>query len=145
MPKLINLSFIAILLLSSLVSCRTNQLIVQTKYFSHEDLASFYVDTPDPLQNNPPFGQKLLIFWNLNTDCYISQDVTIIYTIRFRNREEIQESFKVTKSRGYYTYALFNDDYFKSRGILTYKVDLMVDGVVIEEWRQHLWKELIQF
>ena len=145
MLKITHSFLFAVLFLLSLVSCRSNQLIVQTKYFSHEDLASFYVDTPDPLQNNPPFGQKLLIFWNLNSNCHETQDVIITYTIRFRNREEITESFRVTKSRGYYTYGIYNDQYFKSRGILTYKVDLIIDGEVVEEWRQHLWKELIQF
>lgn len=75
----------------------------------------------------------------------LEKNPKINYTIRFRNREEIQGSFALTKFKGYYTYSVFNDDYFNSGGILTYKVDLIADGEVVEEWRQHLWKELIKF
>lgn len=137
--------FLAIIIAMNLTSCLKKQLIVQTRYFSHEDLPSFYVNTPDPLQNDPPFGQSLLIFWHLDKNSCLSKDIEITYRIRFRNKTEIQESFKVNKLNGYYTYSIFNDDYFKSGGILTYKVDLMADGEIVEEWRQQLWKELIIF
>jgi hypothetical protein len=129
----------------SLTSCGTNKLVVQTKYFSHEDLASFYVDTPDPLQNNPPVGQSLLIFWNLGKDFCKYTDISVHFIIRLKDKTEIEKSFQVTLQRGYYTYSLFNDDYFNSRGIATYKAELIADGIVIDEWRQHLWKELILF
>lgn len=134
-----------LLLAFNLLSCTQSRLVVQTQYFSHENLASFYVGTPDPLQNDPPVGQSLLIFWKLGCEYSDDKDITIKYTIRFRDKNEIQDSFKVTRSRGYFTYSLYNDDYFKKGGIQTYKVDLLIDDVVIEEWRQHLWKELIKF
>lgn len=137
--------FLAIVIAMSLTSCFQKQLVVQTRYFSHEDLASFYVNTPDPLQNDPPFGQSLLIFWQLDRDSCRSKNIEITYRIRFRNKTEIQESLKVNKLSGFYTYSIFNDDYFNSGGILTYKVDLIVDGHIVEEWRQQLWKELIIF
>ncbi len=139
------ITLIVLLLLISLTGCSTNRLVVQTQYFSHENLASFYVGTPDPLQNDPPVGQSLLIFWRLGSDYSDDKEITIKYTIRFRNKNEVQDSFKITRPRGYYTYSSYNDDYFKNGGILTYKVDLLIDGVVVEEWRQHLWKELIKF
>lgn len=136
---------LAIVIAMSLTSCLKKQLVVQTRYFSHEDLASFYVNTPDPLQNDPPFGQSLLIFWQLDRDTCRFKDIEITYRIRFRNKTEIQESFKVNKLSGFYTYSIFNEDYFNSGGILTYIVDLKADGEIVEEWRQQLWKELIIF
>jgi hypothetical protein len=143
LPRVI--SFFAFLLLLCLTSCGTTRLVVQTKYFSHEDLASFYVNTPDPLQNNPPIGQSLLIFWKLGNEFCKYSDIRVNFIIRFRDKTQIEKSFQVTKPRGYYTYSLFSDDYFKSGGIVTYRAELIADGVVIDEWRQHLWKELIVF
>lgn len=133
------------LLIFVLTSCSANKLLVQSEYFSHEDLASFYVNTPDPLQNDPPVGQNLRIFWKFGGTFCNYKDVSIHYTIRLRNKEEIDRTFTVTCPRGYFTYSLYNEDYFDSGGILTYKVELMADGILLEEWRQHLWKELIQF
>lgn len=41
-------------------------------------------------------------------------------------------------------YTLLNERYFETEGILTYKVDLMGDGQILEEWRHQLWHELIK-
>lgn len=143
MSKLIRLCLLFTLF--SLTSCMTSRLVVQTRYFSDENLASFYVDTPDPLQNNPPIGQNLLMFWNLKKDFCKYENIELKYTIRFRNKKEITEAVRLTKRKGYYIYSILNCDYFDSGGIQTYKVELLGDGIVFEEWRQHLWKELIVF
>lgn len=139
-------SIFILILAFTFTSCNTGRLTIQTKYFSVEDLASFYVDTPDPLQNNPPIGQSLLMSWMLNENelCNYTK-IEIRYTIRLRDKKEIRESFPVGRNCGYITYSLYNDDYFKSGGIATYKVELYGDGILLEEWRHQLWQELIVF
>lgn len=128
-----------------LTSCTPHKLAVQTRYFSREDLASFYVGTPDPLQNDPPVGQSLLFFFKLGNDFYSYQNISIRYKIRLADRTEVEDAFTLREPKGYFTYSLFGDDYFKSGGITTYKAELIGDGEIIEEWRQHLWKDLIKF
>ncbi len=132
-------------ILISFTGCYSKRVTVQTKYFSNEDLASFYVNTPDPLQNNPPVGQSLLISWRLKHELCKYSLVEIRYTIRLRDKTEFTESYPINRNRGYFTYSLYNDDYFKSGGIATYKVQLVGDGEVIEEWLHQLWQELIVF
>ncbi|HRD55431.1 MAG TPA: hypothetical protein PLC42_03435 [Parachlamydiaceae bacterium] len=141
-----NLKFlIYFFLLCQLTSCTPHKIAVQTRYFSREDLASFYVGTQDPLQNDPPVGQQLLIFWKAGKDFYRYKNMAVRYKIRLANRKEIEDAFIIREPKGYFTYSLFGDDYFKSGGIATYKAELIGDGEIIEEWCQHLWKELIQF
>jgi len=132
-------------ILIAFTGCYSNRVTVQTKYFSNEDLASFYVKTPDPLQNNPPVGQSLLISWSLNQELCKYLLMEIRYTIRLKDKKEFTDSYPINRKKGYFTYSLYNDDYFKSGGIATYKVQLIGDGEVLEEWLHQLWQELIVF
>lgn len=126
------------------VACTKNvHLSVQTLYFSRETLASYYVETPDPMLINPPVGQKLLISWSLPRNYLNSSDLHLNIRIRFRNREEVEINVPIEKTWGSYTYVLPNECYFETQGIMTYKVTLVGDNLVLDEWRHQLWHELI--
>lgn len=129
--------------MSTLTGCSGSYLSVHTDYLSHKTLASYRVNTPDPLLNNPPFGQRLIISWSLPKSYFSAEHLYLEITIRFRNREEIQERIAILKPHGHCVYALLNQDYLDKRGILTYKVDLIVNGTIIEEWRHQIWTDLI--
>ncbi len=134
------------LLLNLLIfsSCSQNTyLSVQTVYFTRESLASYYVETPDPMLINPPVGQKLLVTWSLPGTYLDYADLHLNIRIRFRNREEVNFNVPIEKTCGTYIYVVANDDFFNTNGILTYKVDLWGGGIVLEEWRHQLWHELI--
>lgn len=46
---------------------------------------------------------------------------------------------------GWVTYKLFNEEYDKTGGILTYKAEIVTeDGTVYREWKHQLWVNLIQ-
>jgi hypothetical protein len=137
------LSLLTLLLFSS--ACTDSKLTVHTDYLSHENLASYYVGTPDPRLFNPTIGQRLIISWSLPNDYLNYTQVDLNIRIRFKNREEVSETRAICVKTGSYVYALVNDDYFDKGGILTYKVDMIADGTVIEEWRHQLWTELIRF
>ncbi len=126
-----------------LSSCTSNKLTVYSDYLSLQNLASYYVHTPDPCLSNPPIGQRLLVFWSFSSSYMRCDDLHLLITIRFRNREQIEKKVCLTRSYGSYIYQLLNEDFFEKGGFLTYKVDLVENDTVIEEWRHQLWTELI--
>lgn len=127
-----------------LCSCCKKYLSVQTDYLTYKDLASYYVDTPDPRRYCPASGQRLIVSWGVPKEYLCYENLRLEITIRFRNREEVIETFQISKTRGTYVFTLLNDDYFSKRGILTYKIDLVGDGEILEEWRHKIWVDLIQ-
>jgi hypothetical protein len=126
-------------------SCATapSMLSVHTDYLSHENLASYHVNTPDPRLNNPSIGQRLIISWSLPKKLLQLEDLHLEITLRFRTREEIQETVSISESSGTFVFPLLNEDYISTRGILTYKIDLIGGGEILEEWRHQIWTELI--
>lgn len=133
-----------LLLTILLVSCSNSYLSVHTDYLSHENLASYHVGTPDPRLNNPPIGQRLIVVWSVPKLCLYREDLHLEITIRFRNREEITENYPINAMHGTYVYDLLNEEYFKKRGMLSYKIDLICDGTILEEWRHQIWADRIE-
>lgn len=118
---------------------------MRTEYLSHENLASYIINTPDPLLDNPPIGQRLIISWAVPQSTLNMDDLHIEVTIRFRNKEEVHESFRVCALSGQYIYKILNARFLETDGIQTYKVELKSGDTIIEEWRHQLWVELIRF
>ncbi len=131
--------------LALLFGCSRERLNVYTDYLSYKNLASYRVGTPDPLQNNPPTGQRLILSWNLTKNMLEKENLHLELTVRFRNGEQISENISIFRRSGSYYYYLINDEFFEKKGILTYKVDLIGDGEVIDKWRHQLWTEMIIF
>lgn len=136
--------FLGLLSIFSLTSCM-ERLTVHTEYLSYKNLASFHVGTPDPELFCPTVGQRLVIHWTLpNSFCSYNQ-LTLKIKIRFSNNEETEVNVRLNHLQGTYIYSLLNDDFFEKCGILTYKVDLLGDDLVLETWNHQLWAERITF
>jgi hypothetical protein len=138
--------YISSFLFLSLLGCSKEHLTVYTDYLSIENLASYHVRTPDPSLNNPPLGQRLIISWSLSKKIFNNlENLHIDVIVRFRNREEDKFSIALYKASGTYIYYLLNKDYFEKKGILTYKLDLLTNAILIEKWRHQLWTDPIIF
>jgi hypothetical protein len=137
------LYMVTLLSLVLLAGCTIEKLNVRTEYLSHENLASYIVETPDPLLNNPPIGQQLIVSWSLPKNYLDYEDLHLEITMRFRNREQIVKNICVTKVSGMFIYKLLNNEFIEKEGIQTYKVELIGGGEVLECWRHQLWVELI--
>jgi hypothetical protein len=124
-------------------SCNNQYLTVHTDYISHRTLASYYVNTPDPLLNNPPIGQRLILSWSVPKCTLPGNDLSLKIYIRFWNREQIVKVEPITKQRGTVVYTLMNEDYIATKGIMSYKAEIVDDGVVISEWKHQIWTEVI--
>lgn len=135
--------YLSFLFLILCTSC-SSRLSVQTDYLTRERLASYYVGTPDPNLNKPLIGQRLLITWTLSKEDLKIANLYLHIKIRLRNREEIEVFQPITCLTGYYIYSLPDSLYLQSGGLLTYKVDLIGDEIVIESWQHPLWGDLIK-
>ncbi len=126
-----------------LTGCGETYLSVHNEYLSHQNLASYHVDTPDPLLISPPIGQRLIVCWTLPKKYKCMSELYLDVTIQFRNHEQMSEQFYLPRLKGTYIYDLLNDEYIAKKGFLSYKIDLVADGTVITEWRHQMWTELI--
>lgn len=138
-----NLATFTILLFS--IACTSQKLNVFSTYITQETLASYHVGTPDPCLNSPPVGQKLYMSWKL-PPCYLEfQPLELKLSIIFHNRQRITETYPITKLKGSYVYSLLNKDFFEREGLFAYKVELIGNDEVLDEWRHLMWVELISF
>lgn len=135
-------SYLPLILLSLLTGCASERITAHLDYVNRAYLASAHVDTPDPLRNNPPLGQRILITWNLAKKDF-DATYSIKLTTRTCNREEKTICIKLAKNRGMYIYKLLNNCYFESGGIRAYKIELYHGSRLIDCWKHQLWAELI--
>lgn len=134
----------ALLLLLSLSSCCWQRLSVYTDYIGRESLASFQVETPDPLLLNPPTGQRLIVKWHLPRDAMEREDLHLTLALRFRDRSTENLNIPIRHTAGTYLYPVLGETYCKTGGILTYQVQIQGDGEVLEEWTHPLWTPIIE-
>lgn len=136
---------ILFLAIGFLTSCQVHHLNVQTQYITQENLASYYVGTPDPEKNCPTIGQRLLIEWSLPKDDLCGRDLKLNLKIRFRDKTEDEMRLPIQEKSGTYLYYVINKKYCQTGGIATYKADLIADDCILETWQHPLWSELITF
>jgi hypothetical protein len=131
--------------ISFLLSGCTRPLSVQTRYIAHEHLASYYVGTPDPNLHQSLAGQQLIISWYLSKAKLAYKDLQLHLRMRFRDRQEKELFVPIAhENYGYYVYQLLNENYWQTGDVLTYKVEIIGDGCVLESWLHPLWVELIK-
>jgi hypothetical protein len=118
-------------------------LILQSSYLNRTQLASFYIETPDPQLQFPLVGQYILAQWYLPKTYLCFTDLHLLLTIRFGNRSEIQEKIYIWKTKGWYQYFLRGQEFLDKQGILTYKAILVGSGQILESWQHQLWAEKI--
>lgn len=133
------------LALVSLTSCMNEGLTVHMDYISHENLASTFVGTPDPLLETALVGQRLIISWWVPLSHVNCRDYEICLKLRYGNKEEATASFSFTGRQGWYVYALTNEEFFDKGGIKTYYVQLYAGDELLDEWKHQLWVDLIEF
>ncbi len=131
------------LLLLFLTACTSQKIYVHTDYLSHENLASYHVGTPDPMLNNPPVGQRLIISWAVPPRYLNFEDLHLEITLRLRNHKQLEKTVALNQRLGTYVISLLNEEYFETGGILTYRVNLIGDGQVLDQFLHQLWTEWI--
>jgi len=141
------LGYFSVLLciLLTLTGCSPRHLNVQTQYLSHENLASFRINTPDPELERPIIGQRLVITWFTPKRRGDHQNLRLTLKVRFKNHEEEEISIPIEKRCGTYLYSIVQEKYLTTKGISTYQVNLIDNNGLISSWKHPLWTELITF
>lgn len=140
---LVHVFLVAVLFCTA--SCNRCNLLVYTDYLSHQNLASYFVGTPDPNLNHPPIGQRVIIIWTMPSAYMGRSDIWLEVKVRFRNNQEANEVVQLTSRSGTYVYSLMNRDYIEKKGILAYKISMYAGACVIDTWKHQLWVDLISF
>jgi hypothetical protein len=126
------------------LSCSRPSLHVRSEYFSKRDLASFAIDTPDPLKDTNFFGQRLSISWQVPSTLLKEGKVEIHLIVRLANGEEKTSLIPIEKSFGFTFFPIVGDDYTKKGGLQSYFATLQVNGKIIAKSRHKFWVEKIQ-
>ena len=129
--------------LAVLPGCKQYYLSICQEWVDVRYLASTHVGTPDPRQLHPPLGQKLIVDWRVPLDIFKKKPVIVLDLILWDYTTR-QIRIPIKRRMDFATYRLFNEDYEKTGGILTYKAEIVTeDGKVFREWKHQLWVKLI--
>ncbi len=129
-----------VLLLSS---CYKDNLYVQQEWVDKNYLASSYVKTPDPRDNNPQIGQKIIISWDFPLSDY-KKDLTIILYVRLWDQTQKELTYKIERKRGYTDFFFENKNREQNKKILTYRLDVVdKNNEIIRTWKHQLWTKQI--
>lgn len=127
-----------------LTACTKVPLQVEVKYISRENLASYYVNTPDPCLQYPKVGQELTIKWNI-PEHEFSNDLQLDVRLNMRDYTERNMTYTLRQPSGYKVISVANDDYFSTGGILSFLVEIQRDGVPLYVRKHQLYVKIIRF
>ncbi len=101
-------------------------------------MASTRVDTPDPRQENPPIGMRLLIGWKFPASLY-EQKLKMITKVRFWDESQKLIEDPILSKRGSRAY------FFPNQKILTYQVQVKNEqNELVDVWTHPFWVEFIE-
>ncbi len=114
---------------------------MQQEWVDANFLASSKVHTPDPRQEHPPKGERLIIAWDFPKSMF-QKELTMVATVRLWDNTEQVSSRLIDRKRD--VIALFFPSDGRDRKILTYRVQIFAkDGQEVETWEHHFWTKLI--
>jgi hypothetical protein len=130
-------------LLLSLGCHRSPYLSLSQEKVDDSYLASTHVETPDPRQEHPPLGQRIIIQWVVSSEL-LQKGVHLDLHLLFWNDTTETVSYPIHHRSGSKVYFLLDDAFEKTKGILTYKAEILTDeGEKVTEWKHKLWVNLI--
>ena len=134
---------VLIMCMSLLTGCYKNYLYVQQEWVDANFLASSKVQTPDPRQEHPPKGQRLIIAWDFPKSLF-QENLTMVATVRLWDNTQTVYRQVLERKRDIKALFFANDDAGIDRRILTYRVQIFnARGCEVGKWEHHFWTELI--
>ncbi len=132
------------LFLILITSCQKYYLTIYQEKIDQNSLASSHVGTPDPRQKNPPFGQELIIEWQVPQEV-VEKKPSIHLEVIYKDYSESRFIYPISYKTGYVTYNLLGEEYKKTKGLLAYKGEIQTeDGSVFRRWQHQLWVNVIR-
>lgn len=116
---------------------------VQIENIGPEFLASSHVGTPDYRQENPPFGQRIIVSWDF-PNILFKKNLDLFLTVRFWNNTQEIKEHHIKSRKGRKIFFFSNKEREKQNKILTYKVQVKTkDGELVDTWKHQFWTEVI--
>jgi hypothetical protein len=134
-----------LLLFGALISggCHGKHLSVCQQLIDRNYLASTHVRTPDPKQDNPPFGQLIIVNWWI-PERVLENHAVLKIDIVYWNYTQETIAIPLTKRWGHHQVFLLDKEFEEKKGFLTYRAFVETqDGEVFAEWKHQLWVNLI--
>ncbi len=127
----------------NLASCTQHYFYVQQEKIDRNFLASSHIGTPDPRQENPTTGQRLLIRWNFPSEIF-AKNLSLVTTVRFWDDQEVVLTEPIQRRTAFTTLFFASSPLEKEKRILTYRVQaISSQGEVVGWWEHPLWTPLI--
>lgn len=105
--------------------CYRDYLYVQQEKVNRMFLASSHVGTPDPRQDDPPQGYRLLIAWDVPKS-FADREIVILAEVRLMSGKLETQTIPLLRKRGYQAL------YFADEEIMTYRVRaIAADGEIL--------------
>ena len=124
--------------LTLFTGCYKDHLYVQQEWVDRNFLASTHVGSPDPRQECPPCGERILVAWKFPRELFC-QNLRLELTVRFWDQSEEVLITPVEKPWQYHAYNFFNQK------ILTYKIDVINKrDEIVETWEHQFWTKIIE-
>lgn len=106
-------------------------------------LASTQAKTPDPRQENPPEGERLIVEWQVPRDL-LKEDPCLLLDVVYKDYTEESFSYPICHRMDYVVYNLLGNEYKEKKGILTYQAKVQTEnGKTFYDWKHQLWTKLI--
>jgi hypothetical protein len=133
------------LLLSILfASCNTHHIQVSKAFVDKTNLASTFARSPDPMQQNPPVGEKLYIRWNVPFSRK-PENCKLVLSVIYKDLTEEVQQFPVSSRFGIVSFSLVSQKYKEKNGFQAYKAELLDENnQVIDKWQHQMWVNLIK-
>lgn len=139
--RLLRIGLIPLFFLSS---CSRYYLSVEKEKMDLNHLSSVAVGTPDPRQNHPPVGERLIVEWYVPS-AVMKKNPHIHLTLLYWNFEEESVTLPIKHRLGNTTFDLLDQKYLQNKGILAYKAEIVEeDGTIYRTWKHQLWVKIIR-
>lgn len=123
--------------------CTRSDICVVQDFIDKNNLASSFAYTPDPLLRCPPTGQRLLIDWRAPSKQ--STDHCLVLSVIYRNLEEERFCYPVCGNSGQIEHLLLGEKYLDTKGLFTYKIELLDDKKELVACFEHrMWVKIIR-
>ncbi len=123
--------------------CSHYYLDVQREQIDRRYLASTFVGSPDPRQDNPPFGQLITIEWKIPEEI-LERDPLIVFDLIYGDFTEGRFEYPVQHSWGHKSFEFLNPEYEEKKGIIAYRAQMILDdGEIYLTWEHQFWVNLI--
>lgn len=139
-----NKIWIVALLLWGLTGCEKYYLSLRQVPIDVNYLASTHVGSPDPRQQDPPYGQKVVMQWVIPPRL-LKQKPELIFTVIYRNHTEETRVYPIEDRTGSQIFSLLNEAYQEKKGVLTYRAEIRTAQGIYREWKHQLWVPLMTF